>query len=226
MPETNSSPRPTSPRPESPPAPETTASSPQSPAGEAVPAVAPPLFQPSRRRARGENPSGSPDDAAAGSPARSEPRESDELPPPSPTTSSSPGSTDEPGRGQRVGSAAPRIALRDMPQLRDGIAQAVHAIGDELNDRVAPGTELFLTDEHDEQGIAAPASRLILRRLPPDLAASANPDFADAVEALIVIARYAVKQLNVMRALRRLRREQEQAGQVPYGTPPAAEEAA
>jgi hypothetical protein len=186
----------------------------------------PPLFQGSRRR-----------QAAAAAATASEPGSpvgegspsggglDDDATTPTDPPSSYPGSTDGDGLddagGGRGRARAGRewLASRDLPQLRDGIAQAFHALGDEANARVAPGSDLFLTDEADEQGLAEPASRLILRRLPDDLAAASNPDFADAIAAAVVLARYAVKQLNLARAMRRAAAAA--AGQVPYGTPPA-----
>lgn len=192
--------------------------------------MTPPAFQPSRRRAA-ESPPGSPGDEAAGSLPRSEPLESDGQPG-NPTTSSFPGSTDAPvdddrpwwRRGGLRASGAERVVMRDPKELIDGIAQGVHFVGDELNDRLAPGTELYLTDESDEQGLAKPTARLMLRRLPPEL--STNSDFADAIAAAAVLARYVVKQLNLLRLMRRQRREAAAAGQVPYGTPPEGEAAA
>lgn len=206
--------------------------------------VPPPVFRDSpRRRAAAATATSGPESLEApadgGRPAGA-PRGSDETTS-TRTRDSSPGSGDDELAGDGEGSSwrdrwriggrqgrpagAEPVALRDMPQLRDGIAQAVHAVGDELNDRVAPGTDLFLTDPADEQGLAEPVSRLILRRMPADLAAASNPDFADVIAAGIVLARYAVKQLNVMRALRRQARAAAESGQVPYGTPPAEQPA-
>lgn len=183
--------------------------------------MAPPLFQPSRRRAARDSQPGNPADAAAGSPPLSEPLGSDE-PPASPTTSSSPGSTNPEDAPRRP--AADRVVMRDPQELIDGIAQGVHFVGDELNDRLAPGTELYLTDPQDEQGLAKPTARLMLRRLPAEL--TANSDFADAIAAAAVLARYVVKQLNLMRLMRREKRAAAAAGQVPYGTPAEGEAAA
>jgi hypothetical protein len=186
----------------------------------AVTTPPPPLFKESKRRPPTEGTTEPPTEGSEGQdwPPVSEAAGNADA---SSTTTEplSPGSTD------RQPAADPR-PLRDLPALRDGIAQAVHAVGDELNDRTAPGTDLWLTDEQDEQGLATPVSRLILRHLPAELGGAGNPDFVDAVSAAIVLARYTVKQLNLMRALRREARAAADAGQVPYGAPPASEPAA
>lgn len=99
--------------------------------------------------------------------------------------------------------AADVAALAAAPDWEDGLVHAVHAAGDQLNELLAPATELFLTDVNDEHGIAAPASRIIARRLPARMLAVGNPDVKDAGAALLVLARYALKQINLFRAYKR-----------------------
>lgn len=192
------------------------------PPAEVSPPPRAPLFRTSRRR-----PTPAPE--GADWPPVSEADDSTDQPSTTPPgTSSSRVSTDDPDLGPgapRRPEADPR-PLRDVPELTEGIATAIHAVGDELNERLAPGTELFLTDANDEQGLARPTSRLIVRRMPADLGAAANPDLADVIAAAIVLVRYGVKQLNLTRALRRAARAAADDGMVPAGTPPAEPAAA
>jgi hypothetical protein len=191
------------------------------PPAEVSPPPRAPLFRTSRRRQN-------PDLEGPDWPPVSEAGASTEQPSTTPPGTSSRASTDDvddAGDAPRRPEADPR-PLRDVPELTEGIATAIHAVGDELNERLAPGTELFLTDRNDEQGLARPTSRLIVRRMPADLGAAANPDLADLIAAAIVLVRYGVKQLNLTRALRRQLRAAADDGMVPVGTPPAEPAAA
>jgi len=122
------------------------------------------------------------------------------IPEPTPDpASSSPTSTD----GAVRTPAADRAALAAAADWEEGLGHAVHAAGDQLNELLAPATELFLTDPNDEAGIAKPLSRVIARRLPARMLAVGNPDAKDVGAALLVLARYALKQVNLFRAYKR-----------------------
>ncbi len=99
--------------------------------------------------------------------------------------------------------AADRAALAAAPDWEEGIAHAVHAAGDQLNEMLAPGSELFLTDVNDEAGIAKPLSRVVARRMPARMLAVGNPDLKDAGTAALILARYLLKQVNLFRAYKR-----------------------
>ncbi len=98
----------------------------------------------------------------------------------------------------------------DRRQLQEAIRQGVRSAGGLLNETVTRdelelNSGLYLTDEQDENGLAVPLAEIIGRR--GDLgAAAANPDLADALRALIALAVYIAKQLNLIRHLRRVRR--------------------
>ncbi len=133
------------------------------------------------------------------------------LPPrPSPPSNPTPEPTPDPGSFSPTSTdgavrtpAADRAALAAAPDWEEGLAHAVHAAGDQLNELLAPATELFLTDPNDEAGIAKPLSRVIARRLPARMLAVGNPDAKDVGAALLVLARYALKQVNLFRAYKR-----------------------
>ncbi len=133
------------------------------------------------------------------------------LPPrPSPPSSPTPEPTPDPARSSPTSTdgavrtpAADQAALAAAADWEEGLAHAVHAGGDQLNEMLAPATELFLTDVNDEAGIAKPLSRVIARRLPARMLAVGNPDAKDVGAALLVLARYALKQINLFRAYKR-----------------------
>lgn len=118
---------------------------------------------------------------------------------PPPTTTSSPASTDRT-------EAADRVTLADARDYEDTIAAGFHALGDALNLRLSPQTDLFLTDTNDEGALARPLSRIAARRLPARMAlagVAGGPDLKDAITAGLVLARYALKQINLLRAYQR-----------------------
>ncbi len=130
--------------------------------------------------------------------------------PPNPASSPSPEPTPDPASSSPTSTdgavrtpAADRAALAAAADWEEGLGHAVHAAGDQLNELLAPATELFLTDPNDEAGIAKPLSRVIARRLPARMLAVGNPDAKDVGAALLVLARYALKQVNLFRAYKR-----------------------
>lgn len=92
-------------------------------------------------------------------------------------------------------------------RLGEGIGLA----GDVANEQfAAPGTDLFLTDERDERGMADPLSRILIRRLPV-VGQVANPDVADALAAALTLGLYLVKQGRLWLAYRRQVRDAAEA---------------
>jgi len=130
--------------------------------------------------------------------------------PPNPASSPTPEPTPDPASSSPTSTdgavrtpAADRAALAAAADWEEGLGHAVHAAGDQLNELLAPATELFLTDPNDEAGIAKPLSRVIARRLPARMLAVGNPDAKDVGAAVLVLARYALKQVNLFRAYKR-----------------------
>jgi len=132
------------------------------------------------------------------------------LRPPNPPSSPTPEPTPDPARSSPASTdgavrtpAADKAVLAAAGDWEEGIVHLVHAGGDQLNEMLAPATELFLTDANDEAGIAQPLSRVIARRLPARMLVVGNPDAKDLAGAVLVLARYALKQVNLFRAYKR-----------------------
>lgn len=115
------------------------------------------------------------------------------------TTSTGPDPLDPSGPNPWEGDGSERTPLKAPKAWRELIRETVRGAGNAANENVAPGTDLFLTDERDEE-IADPLSRIAARRV-PDI--GKNPDVADAVVAVFILARYVAKQINLFTALRR-----------------------
>lgn len=112
--------------------------------------------------------------------------------PTTPETRSSRTSTEKPVAGPK---------LIDRGELEDDITSAIKGAGELANANYAPdGTPLYLVDEVEARGMAAPAARVIDRKLP---GAIKDPDAQDAFAAGITLARYLWRQIRLYYEIKR-----------------------
>ncbi len=111
-------------------------------------------------------------------------------------------------RSTRSGSSQ-GSSLVDLTELRKGIEATVIGLSGQLHELAARDAyddwaQIWLADEQDGLGIAAPTSKIINRRT-GDITGG-NPDVVDGIAIGIAVAFYLVKQLGRLLAAKRARR--------------------
>jgi hypothetical protein len=92
----------------------------------------------------------------------------------------------------------------DVSQLRESVREILLTASEEANQRWAPdGTPLYVASEVEADGVAHPVAKVIGRHMPAGLGGPGNPDLADAVAAVITLARYGLRQIRLRNEIRR-----------------------
>jgi hypothetical protein len=94
----------------------------------------------------------------------------------------------------------------ERDKLTDAISSSLATVSDAANDRFAQGTDLWLADDEECDGVATPLANIVVRHMPAGMGGPGNPDLADAIAAGITLFRYAFRQVVLWGELRRARK--------------------
>jgi hypothetical protein len=120
------------------------------------------------------------------------------------TAPDEPGATRQPSGGRST--AKPKSPWR-RSEMRDAIQSGVTGVSILAHENLARDelevvNDLYIVTEAEAAGLAEPLSGLASRRS----SGAVNPDVADVISALVVIATYVTRQLQLRAAIRKLRR--------------------
>lgn len=110
-----------------------------------------------------------------------------------------------------------RPKLIDKAELAGDLTNLFQAAGEKANERLAPGTPLYIAADAEARGVAEPVASILDRHLPN---AVRDPDARDAFAAAITLVRYAVRQIRLRAEIRR--RLDAGSGEEPAEQRPAA----